>query len=343
MELQEAIDIVKQHYKTDTERINDEKTVIEKFGSLFNSSNLDKLTAEDFKSFLLIKNNKHWEGIHRQGNMITSDMEKLRFVLKILLDESKPIKERLDKIIPKNKSPLIKGLGRAVLTPILLVVYPEKYAVFNSVAEEGMKNFKIFPDFRGNESFAEKYIKINEIINNLAKKNELSLWQIDDVWWQSATGSLPLEEETQTKKDDEEGVPAEIESQFENLLVNSWEDIIKKTPELNDLEILQEDGEYIGQQYDAHEAGRIDILCRNKKTEDFVVIELKRGSEGDKVVGQTLRYIGWVKKNLAKENQKVYGIIITFEGTPDSKLLYSLEPVKDLIQLKFYKISITIS
>lgn len=335
MNLQEAIHTIKQRYKVDVERINEEKAVIEKFGSIFNPNNLDKLTAEEFKSFLLIKNNKHWEGIHRQSNMVTLDMEKLKSTLKLLLDEDKPIKERIDKIIPKNKPPLIKGLGRAVLTPILLVVYPDKYAVYNSIVENGMKGFGVFPIFR-NESFAEKYVKINEIINNIAKENELSLWQIDEFWWLGTTGSLPLNE---SKSDEgvESGFPAEIESQVEELIISNWE----KIPEFNDLEILQEDGEYIGQQYDTKEIGRIDLLCKNKKTGDFVVIELKRGSESDKVVGQTLRYIGWVNRNLAKQGQKVHGLIITYED--DKRLRYSLEPIKDLIQQKFYKISITIN
>ena len=338
MELKEAIQIVKQRYQTDTERINDEKTVIDKYGSLFNPKNLDNLTAEDFKSFLLIKNNKHWEGIHRQGNMITSDMEKLKSTLKLLLDESNPIKERIDKIMPKNRPPLIKGLGRAVLTPILLVVCPHKYAVFNSVVEAGMKGFEIFSNFR-NESFTEKYVKINEIVNNLARENGLTLWQMDEVWWHGTTGSLPLQRKTKTEDIEEEGLPTEVESQLEEFLINNWE----KIPEFNDLEILQEDGEYIGQQYDTKEVGRIDLLCKNKKTENFVIIELKKGRESDKVVGQTLRYIGWVKKNLANDGEKVYGIIITFEGDPDSRLKYALEPIKEFIQLKFYKISITIS
>ena len=302
---------------------------------MFHPNNLEKLTAEDFKSFLLIKNNKHWEGIHRQGNMVTLDMEKLKSTLKLLLDEDKPIKERIDKIIPRNKQSLIKGLGRAVLTPILLVVYPDKYVVYNNIVENGMKGFGVFPSFR-NESFAEKYVKINEIINNLAKENELSLWQIDEVWWRGTTGYLPLNE-SKGEEGVESGFPAEIESQVEELIISNWE----KISEFNDLEILQEDGEYIGQQYDTKEIGRIDLLCKNKKTGDFVVIELKRGSESDKVVGQTLRYIGWVKRNLAKQGQRVHGLIITYED--DKRLSYSLEPIKDLIQQKFYKISITIS
>jgi hypothetical protein len=337
MEIQEAIQLVKQRYETDIQRINDEKSVIEKFGSIFNPSNLDNLTADDFKSFLLIKNNKHWEGIHRQGNMITSDMKKLQSVLKLLLDESKPIKERINKIMPKNKPALIKGLGRAVLTPILLVVYPEKYAVYNSVAEAGMKGFGVFPDLK-NKSFAEKYITINDIVNKLAKQNGLSLWQIDEVWWQGTTGALPLDESSRSMEC-ENGFPTELESQLEDIVISSWDNL----PEFKDLEILQDDGEYIGQQYDTKEVGRIDLLCRNKKTKNYVVIELKKGRESDKVVGQILRYMGWVKTNLVKNGEKVRGIIITFEGDPDLKLKYSLELIKDLIQLKFYKINITIS
>lgn len=131
MELQEAIKETKKEYEN-VERKNEEIEVIEKYGSMFNPSNLDSLNKEDFKSFLLIKNNKHWEGIHRQGNMITQDMNKLKNALKILLDEEKPIEERLNFLFPKNKPSYIKGLGRAIVTPILMVVYPTKGCSYTS-------------------------------------------------------------------------------------------------------------------------------------------------------------------------------------------------------------------
>jgi hypothetical protein len=41
-----------------------------------------------------------------------------------------------------------------------------------------------------------------------------------------------------------------------------------------------------------------------------VVIELKRGQTSDATVGQVLRYINWVKANLAAEKQDVRGIIV---------------------------------
>ena len=118
MELDEAILKTKENYKN-LDRQKEEKEVIEKYGYVFHPKNLNTLTKEDFKSFLLIKNNKHWEGIHRQGNMITQDMDKLRGALKILLDEDRPLKDRLDFLFPKNKPSHIKGLGRAIVTPIV--------------------------------------------------------------------------------------------------------------------------------------------------------------------------------------------------------------------------------
>ncbi len=40
------------------------------------------------------------------------------------------------------------------------------------------------------------------------------------------------------------------------------------------------------------------ILAVEPKTHSFVVIELKKGRPSDQVIGQVLRYMGWVKKNL---------------------------------------------
>ena len=41
-----------------------------------------------------------------------------------------------------------------------------------------------------------------------------------------------------------------------------------------------------------------------------MVVELKKGRVSDNVVGQIQRYMGYVKEDLAEENQDVKGIII---------------------------------
>jgi hypothetical protein len=82
-----------------------EQKVIARYGELFNPKKIDSLTSEDFKSFLLFKNNRHWSGIFRTENLVTSDMARLRDAIKVLLDESQPLEKRLDILFPpKNQT-----------------------------------------------------------------------------------------------------------------------------------------------------------------------------------------------------------------------------------------------
>ena len=56
--------------------------------------------------------------------------------------------------------------------------------------------------------------------------------------------------------------------------------------------------------------GPIDLLAKDSQGV-YVVIELKRGRTGDKVVGQILRYLGWVTRRLCQgKNTRVRGIIV---------------------------------
>jgi RecB family endonuclease NucS len=67
-------------------------------------------------------------------------------------------------------------------------------------------------------------------------------------------------------------------------------------------------------------------------------VELKRGMASDDALAQVLRYIGWVKENLAN-GRNVRGLILA-EGK-DEKLKYALKSVSDVKVLRF-KISIQI-
>lgn len=79
----------------------------------------------------------------------------------------------------------------------------------------------------------------------------------------------------------------------------------------------------------------IDILAVDKNN-DFVIFELKVSKGYDRVIGQLLRYIGWVEKNMATEEQKVRGIIVCKEITDD--LLLACSRLND-INLFEYEIS----
>ena len=78
----------------------------------------------------------------------------------------------------------------------------------------------------------------------------------------------------------------------------------------------------------------IDILAIDKE-DRYVVIELKVSRGYDRVVGQLLRYMGWVEKNM-ETSQPVRGIIVANEITTDLKLATSRVPDIRLIE---YEIS----
>ncbi len=328
MELETAVRILKQKWERNPDKAEDEKEVISKYGKMFHPSSLDSLGKEDFKSFLHIKNNKHWDGIHRGGNKITEDMSRLIEALRILLNENKSIRERFDILRPKGGPSFIKHLGRAVLTPILFVVYPEKYAAYNSVSEDGMKELGLYPDFSG-ESLGERYERVNEIILEVAREHDLSLWQVDEMWWiatHHAVDAASVQDESARE------VSFGLEKYLEGFLVSNWE----KIDLANDLDIYEdENGDVVGQQFPT-DVGRIDILCTDRRTGNFVVIELKKGRSSDTVLGQVLRYMGWVKHHLGKGGD-VRGVIISNEG--DEKLKYALQAVGADVRLITYEVS----
>ncbi len=330
----------KQEITNNSVRLAQEKEVIQKYGAIFNPINLDNLTKDIFKSFLLIKNNKHWEGIHRQGNIITEDMDKLKGGLRVLLDETKDIEERLNFLLPKNKQNYIKGLGRAIITPILLVTYPDKYGVWNSKSEEGLKKLGLFPEFKTKDDFASKYIQVNDVLRELANKYKVTLWQLDEIIGWLSLGNSPIstnepfiESELPEMKVDsvEDYADFGLETHLEDFLIENWNklDISKQ------YSILEEDGDIIGQQYHTP-VGRIDILAKSKDGKEWLVIELKKGQTSDQVVGQTMRYIGWLAENKTTNGEIVKGLIIA--GDIDEKLKYSLKPTNN-IRMMTYSVS----
>jgi restriction system protein len=99
-----------------------------------------------------------------------------------------------------------------------------------------------------------------------------------------------------------------LEKHLEDFLVQNW----KSTELGKDYNIYEEDGEMVGQQYPS-DTGPIDILAVSKDKKTLLVVELKKGRVGSVVVGQIQRYMGYVKDELAEDNQSVRGAIIALE------------------------------
>jgi endonuclease len=81
-------------------------------------------------------------------------------------------------------------------------------------------------------------------------------------------------------------------------------------------------------------AGRLDLLCKDASG-SYVVVELKRMQGTDQVVGQILRYMGWVREFYHTE--KVRGIIIV--GKKDPTLKYAVMAAPN-VQAKEFKLLI---
>lgn len=122
-----------------------------------------------------------------------------------------------------------------------------------------------------------------------------------------------------------------MEKHLEDFLVQNW----SQTELGRDYDIYQEDGERVGQQY-ATDTGPLDILAVSKDKSALLVVELKKGRASDVVVGQVLRYMGYVKEELAEEGQRVKGVIIALED--DQRIRRALSVVPDVT---FYRYQVS--
>jgi hypothetical protein len=108
-----------------------------------------------------------------------------------------------------------------------------------------------------------------------------------------------------------------LEEELENFLIRNWD----QTELGKRYELIDENGEMVSQQYKTP-LGAIDILAQDKKTQQYVVIELKRDQTSDQTVGQLARYMGWLEENKT-DGKPTKGIIIA--GKYDKKLYYALK------------------
>jgi restriction system protein len=122
-----------------------------------------------------------------------------------------------------------------------------------------------------------------------------------------------------------------LEKHLEDFLVQNW----AQTDLGKEYDIFAEDGELVGQQYPT-DTGPMDILAIKKDKSELLVVELKKGRASDVVVGQVLRYMGFVMQDLAEPGQTVRGVIIALD---DDKRIRRALAVTPLVSFYRYQIS----
>jgi len=317
-DLRAALTQFKPGQKTYDEIVGPRDQVFAKYQPIFSPDHIAALTKEEFTSFLYFDNNRHWSGLYRKGLGAAANIDALRQALSILLDESKPIQERFPVAMTK-----VAGLGKATATAILTVAYPGKYGVWNNTSEAALRQVGLWPSLERGEGIGGRYLKINGLMSSLKADLKIDFWTLDALWWfflEPDTGPAASTEVASEEKHTAAGFA--LERHLEAFLLENWE----QTPLAQDWAIFStpEDPE-AGNQYPT-DVGRLDILAVHRHEPRLLVIELKRDQSTDQTVGQVLRYMGWIKKHLAKGEQTVEGLIISHKAEKDASYALSIIP-----------------
>lgn len=302
--------------------------VLARYRPIFAPRNLPQLTAEEFKSFLLFQNNKHWNGLHQNSEHVTQDMSALRGALTIMVNKSRPIAERLDRLQPMNGNAMVPYFDVAAITAILQVMYPNDYGVWNDSSMTALTQLRIWPQFDQDISFGTRYQTVNDILLQLSQALEIDLWSLDALFKylsdEAARPDVDEVDEQSFVEDVLEAQPFIMERYLHEFLYENWNWI----PRFANWALYEEDGNVVGAEYDTGEVGKIDLLARHKTESRWLVIELKRQQDSDETIGQLLRYMGWVSENLATSSEQVGGLIISH--APDSRIRYALKHTQNV-------------
>ena len=322
---------VAERTKTDGEIrgiIEAKDEVLARYSPMFQPAVIGQITEEVLRSFLYFENNKHWTGLNRQVNRVCANMDATRAALTSLVDEDKPLETRM------NPAVAIKGLGKGIITAILHVAYPDHYGVWNNTSEAALVELGLMPSISRGASFGARYEAINDVLRKVANALEVDLWTLDALWWRLDVEDSELTNETTSAERDSAAVPATsrlngkgtfaLERHLHLYLFDNWDNLSIAT----DWELYAPPGDPEAGYEFATPIGRIDLLARHRREPRWLVVELKRHGTSDQVVGQVLRYIGWIKAHHAEPGETVEGLIVASEGDP--QLHYAVSAVQGL-------------
>lgn len=325
------------------------KKVLEENHKWIQPDVIQKMTDEELETKFL---EYYKTGGGRQSlNQINRDRiirEKKRFreVILYLLNEGIDIAQRIDQILDGKYH--IEGFGKAILTSFLMDFNPNKYCLWNNKTDMGFSvlGWKVY---ESKDSKSVAYRKVLEALQKLRELRPEFNLTFDDIDLFLHTISAEnegidairaIQEGMEISKEAIGVTSKEIESAefaMEKYLEEFIESNFSKIDFGANLELYQ-DEESSGRQYQTP-IGNIDLLAIDKERKEFVIIELKKGKSSDVVIGQILRYMGWVNERLAlPKSYRVRGIIIAREK--DERIEYALKAIQNQnVNLFLYEVS----
>jgi len=115
--------------------------------------------------------------------------------------------------------------------------------------------------------------------------------------------------------------------------------LLAKQPDILEpgLTVYTDKGKPVGVGYSSG-VGVIDLLAKDPSG-TFVVVKVAERGQGEELVAATLQRIGWVRKHLGKNKDKVRGIILV-EQAPEN-LSYTASAMAGTILFKTYRVAVT--
>ncbi|GAC1371724.1 MAG: hypothetical protein NVSMB39_5750 [Candidatus Saccharimonadales bacterium] len=156
-----------------------ELEVTQYFGVIFSPKGIATLTKQDITGFLSYRQNHRWREISRED--VAADMDRLRVALQVLVDENRPVAERLNRLEPGRGDLAVPHLGKAKLTPLLLVTRPKRYGVWNDYSERALRGLGLMPEFAEGTWLGDQYTQVNAVLTELATTYNVSLWWLDII------------------------------------------------------------------------------------------------------------------------------------------------------------------
>jgi len=273
---------------------------------------------------------------------IIRNVPKFRDMLAYLLDEDSPIEDRFSNVVSSSGEKHIEGVGKALASAFLMSFDLQKYCIWNNKTEMGFNVLGWGSPYQSGDDEGTKYVKVLEQLRKLRDDvgSELG-FDFDEVdnflHWISAEeeGKNAVKNRVGEGSLTEAGIWLEApEEKFvQHLIERNFDNVFAP---LN-LKLYDGDPDQSGACFNTP-AGTMDFLAEDKSTKDFVVIELKVGKVYDSTIGQILRYMGYVKEELAGDKD-VRGIILAEDIDDKAKYALSLVPK---IEFKKYRLNIEI-
>jgi endonuclease len=252
---------------------------------------------------------------------------------------------------------------------------PIRALLKDMLAEWGLEPGQVFTSSRVVEWFAKHYPKakttslrahlVQASTNDRSRLHHPTTKESDDLLFKIAPGQYRLYEPGKDPAPIHEFVQGDVEREEQSIAEEEEEEERSAEPSPGSSEFLLERDlqRYLAENLDCIESGlrlyvdddadepvggfefeagggrRIDILAIDQAGA-FVVLELKVSRGYDRVVGQILRYMNWVRKELAEPGQRVRGVVVCRTISEDLRL--ACASIKD-VELFEYKLSVTVS